>query len=208
MAAHPAQHMGTGVLMIDDAQTVRFRRGPLPVKAPPRYATPPGPWGPPPAGLGGPGVPAPIVLPPLSLRPRWPWVLGAVAAVVVVLGLLGSVLAPSTTVSGTVSLDMNVYLPLGTSCEGVGSYSDLHGGGSVTVHDEAGDLAGVGSLSGGTTSSSSSSVYGYGDICVFPYSISDVDDAKRYVVSAGTRHGAGVSFSEDEIAGHADISIG
>ena len=205
-AAHPAQHMGSGVLMIDDAQTVRFRRGPLPVMAPPRYATPPRPWGPPPAGLGGPEMPAPIVLPPLSVRPRWPWVLGAVAAVVVVLGLLGSVLAPSTTVSGTQTIYGGTYLPLGSSCSGAGYYSDLREGQSVLIYDETGDQIGQGALGPGTTISSTGyASYGYGDACLFSFSV-PASSADSYRVVVGQRNG--VVFTPEQADGHADMTIG
>ncbi|WP_433029512.1 hypothetical protein [Actinomycetospora sp. CA-053990] len=202
--------MGSGVLMIDDAQTVRFRRGALPVMAPPRYATPPRPWGPPPAGLGGPGMPAPIVLPPLSTRPGWPWVLGAVAAVVVVLGLLGSVLAPSTTVSGTVTFYASNSLSLGSSCTGLGLYSDLRPGQSVVVYDDTGSQVGQGTLGSGTVVSSSGSVSygysGYGDACLFDYSVSGVAASDSYRVVVGQRNG--VVFTSAQAEGHADISVG
>ncbi|MHC1560529.1 hypothetical protein ACR9E3_16355 [Actinomycetospora sp. C-140] len=218
--------------MIDEATTVRLRRGPVPGgtaaparpamswQGPPMVTTVPGapaPWGPPPAGLGGPGTGGmpgmpmhPGIAPP-ARRPRWPWVLGAVAAVVVVLGLFGTVLAPATTVSGTVNFYMSNYLPMGSSCEGMGINSDLRAGGSVSVHDGAGKLVGVGSMSTGTvrsSSSSSSSSYSVGDVCAFPYSVSDVESSDYYVVSVGSGRGAGVPFSEDEIDGNADIRVG
>ncbi|GAA4809449.1 hypothetical protein GCM10023200_54060 [Actinomycetospora chlora] len=205
--------------MIDDAQTQQFRRpvkvgspapwsGPMPVPGPPMRPPTTGPvppmgsWGPPPAGLGGPAGMAPVIA-PHARRPRWPWILGAVGAVVVVLGLFGTVLAPATTVSGTVTFYASNYLAVGTSCNGTGWYSDLEPGLSVLVYDEQGQQVGQGALGSGSVVSTSSSSYGYGNACRFSYSISaEASDSYRVVV--GSRRG--VVFSADQ-ADHADIAI-
>jgi len=145
--------------------------------------------------------------PPVARRPRWPWILGAVAAVVVVLGLLGSVLAPSTTVSGTVTFYASNSLPLGSSCYGTGLYSDLHSGQSVVVYDDAGQQVGQGVLgTGSVISSSGYASSGYGRACSFGYSISGASSSDTYRVVVGRRNG--VVFSADQVDGHADISVG
>ncbi|WP_285653698.1 hypothetical protein [Actinomycetospora sp. NBRC 106375] len=169
---------------------------------------PSAPWGPPPAGLGGPGTGGMLMYPgiaPPARRPRWPWVLGAVAAVVVVLGLFGTVLAPATTVSGTVTFYASNYLTLGTPCTGLGLYSDLEPGRSVLVYDDKGAQVGQGTLGSGIVTSSGSSSYGYGNACQFSYSVSaEASDSYRVVV--GQR--AGVVFTAEQADGHADIAIG
>lgn len=143
---------------------------------------------------------------PPARRLRWPWVLGAVAAFVVVLGLFGTVLAPSAGVSGTVTFHASNYLTLGTSCTGTGWYSDLRPGQSVLVYDEKGDQVGQGSLGSGTVvASSGGSSYGYGNACQFAYSVS-VASSDSYRVVVGQRNG--VFFSPEQAAGHADMSVG
>ncbi|HWN29683.1 MAG TPA: hypothetical protein VNP37_22145 [Actinomycetospora sp.] len=214
--------------MLDDAPTQQFRRQPVAVAPGAPWSAAPGPvapgpaappwrpatWGgppsgPAPAGLGGPMPFGPYgpYGPPVARRPRWPWILGAVAAVVVVLGLLGSVLAPSTTVSGTVTFYASNSLPLGSSCYGTGLYSDLHSGQSVVVYDDAGQQVGQGVLgTGSVISSSGYASSGYGRACSFGYSISGASSSDTYRVVVGRRNG--VVFSADQVDGHADISVG
>jgi hypothetical protein len=218
--------------VLDDAPTQQFRRHPVaagpgaPWPAAPGPVTPvpplpaappwgPAPWGgppagPPPAGLGGPSPFGPYGPSPVARRPRWPWILGAVAVVVVVLGLLGlvgSVLAPSTTVSGTVTFYASNSLPLGSSCYGTGLYSDLHSGQSVVVYDDAGRQVGQGVLSTGSVISSSGyASSGYGRACSFGYSVSGASSSDTYRVVVGRRNG--VVFGADRVDGHADISVG
>lgn len=134
---------------------------------------------------------------------------GAADAIVVVLGLFATVLAPSTTVIGTVTYYASNYLTVGTSCEGNGLYNFLTRGGAVSVYDETGVLVGTGYLGSGAVRSAGSSSYGYGNACVFTYSVSDVASSDYYRVKVGSSSSdSGVPFSADQVNGHADIRFG
>ena len=160
---------------------------------------------------GGPGMPAPDRAPcRWSTRPRWPWVLGAVAAVVVVLGLLGSVLAPSTTVSGTVTV-LREQLPArsGSSCYGRGP---LQRPAARAVRDwsttRPGSQVGQGALGHGHRRSArpatprTATAMPAGSTTASPGSRPRIPTAW----SSGQRNG--VVFTSAQAEGHADISVG
>ena len=68
-------------------------------------------------------------------------------------------------------------------------YSDLRPGQSVLVYDETGDQIGQGALGPGTTISSTGyASYGYGDACLFSFSV-PASSADSYRVVVGQRNG-------------------
>jgi hypothetical protein len=128
--------------------------------------------------------------------------LGTLAAFVLFVVACGG---GSHTLHGTLTLhSISDISRSGGSCSGTGGYSDLTGGGAVTVKNESGTVIGTGSLDQGVSDTTYPTV-----VCHFSFTISNLPDAKFYSIEV-THRGA-LTYSEDQLNSDGwkvDASIG
>lgn len=158
-----------------------------------------GSWAPPPAPGVGAGQPS---------RPGSPAKLAAIVVLVVVLvgGVLVAALGTGKsghTLRGTFALfDTDAFSSStsGSSCTGGSGYDDIREGADVNVYNETGKLVATSSLLGGTIASDANAT------CTFPFSVSNVPDAKFYKVEVS--HRGGLTYSAADMRSNGwDLSL-
>jgi hypothetical protein len=148
---------------------------------------------------------------PAGDRNRWVRIASAVAAIVVVLGVVAYfALAPSDeppptepfTLAGTLRLSSDVVkttgLPGGYKCAGAREYGDIGPDAPVTVEDESGKLLAKGAIENGS---------GDSDGCVLKFRVQDVPAGARFYRVHVAQHPE-VSYTEAEAKAGVDFLMG
>lgn len=81
--------------------------------------------------------------------------------------------------------------PAGGACEGIGGYSDISPGATVTVENQSGTIIATGTLGAGTVTQPSVS-------CRFSFVVANIPAASFYQVSVA--HRGGVTYSAEQMA--------
>lgn len=119
----------------------------------------------------------------------------------VIVGLVLGLAAPAGaktkthTLDGTIDLrDAGGWSASQAFCEGSGGYSDIAGGGKVTVRSGGGKILALGQIKTGQPGSSTAG--GYYVVCHLTFKVKKVPDAKFYSVEIGNRDPLNYSLAD------------
>jgi hypothetical protein len=161
--------------------------------------------------------PGPAVVLAPTKRRRWPWIVAAVLVIAavgiggVLLGRGGSKSSPGASptfvLNGTLKLVGTATQSLsfnGTTCQGIGGYSDLTAGAAVIVQDPQGHTIATGSLGEGFSSVADQQTE---DACWIPFTVSSIPEGPSSYSVTITHRGTQV-VSATEAHGGLALTIG